>query len=310
MAPQCAADQALHPLTSAHLSHEPWPLADTTSLNGWILGVAAASLISWTNLFSLLHFNSGSTPVTFLFFRYLFILIALLIIMRCTAQSLVVQRPYRRDLAIVGFLSAAGAGCLSYAIDLIPISLVSSILERSWPSKVMTAGLICAFAGLLLAVGPDSQAANPIGLLFAFSAAVGIAASFVWTERTLGQLSDGTRLLGLMGTGLILAAFLAIVTGDLVWPMPEPHGWSTLLAATATFGAAFSAMFMALARIGASATAMLMNLEPPLTALLAVTVLGDVLSTIQIAGILIVISTIILVQWHTRRQQSRSLPLD
>jgi len=291
MAPQCAADQALHPPPSAQHSHEPRPFADTISLNGWILGVAAASLISWTNLFSLLHFNAGSTPVTFLFFRYLFLLIVLLIIMRCTAQSLVVQRAYRRDLLIVGFL-------------------ISSILERSWPSKVMTAGLICAFVGLLLAVGPDSKAADPLGLFFAFSAAVGIAASFVWTERTLGKLSDGTRLLGLMGTGLILATFLALVTGDLAWPMPVPHGWSTLLAATATFGAAFSAMFMALARIGASATAMLMNLEPPLTALLAVTVLGDVLSATQVAGILIVISAIVLVQWHTRRQQRRSLPLD
>jgi len=128
MAPQCAADQALHPPPSAQHSHEPRPFADTISLNGWILGVAAASLISWTNLFSLLHFNAGSTPVTFLFFRYLFLLIVLLIIMRCTAQSLVVQRAYRRDLLIVGFLSAAGAGCLSYAIDLIPISLAVIIL--------------------------------------------------------------------------------------------------------------------------------------------------------------------------------------
>lgn len=309
------------PAPTAPENHESKARPEAIALNGWILGLSAASLISLTNLFSHLHFEAGSNPVTFLLFRYLLVVAALVVILRSAGRPMRIEKPYWRPVLIAGFLSSAGAACLAFAIDLIAISLaiiilylfplltllLSSLLQRRRPSVVMTLGLLVAFAGLVLAVGPDSDNADPAGIVFAFCAALCIASSFVWTERTLGALSDGTRLLGLTGTGLLLAIGLAVFTQDLVWPLPSPDGWSTLLAATATFGAAFAAMFMSLARIGASATAMLMNLEPPLTAILAVTLLGDVLNGIQVLGILVVVGAVAFVQWHTRRAAQSSV---
>ena len=305
----------MYPASTAPETHDSDILTEGFSLTGWVLGLSAASLISLTNLFSYLHFEAGSNPVTFLLFRYVFVVLALVVILRSAGRSLRVEKPHRLHLFIAGLLSAIGAGSLAFAIDLIAISLaiiilylfplltllMSSVLQRRWPTLVMTLGLLTAFAGLVLAVGPDSENANPAGIAFSFCAAFTIAASFVWTERTLGALNDGTRLLGLTSTGLLCAIILALITDDVVWPLPSPDGWSTLLAATTTFGAAFAAMFTAVSRIGASATAMLMNLEPPLTAILAVTILGDILTSIQILGIALVVGAVFFVQWHARR---------
>ena len=280
-------------------------------MNGVFLGIAAACLISLTNVFSRLHFEAGSNPVTFLLGRYLIVVAALAIGLAAFRRIERVPAARRADLLLAGLTNVAGGACLAFAIERIEVSLavivfylfplitllMSSALRRERPSVRMLLALLVAFAGLLLALDVGGgPLPDPLGIGFAVAAATLIAFSFTWIEHRLGAIADDTRLLWLTAVGLAAAVVLALTSGDVVWPLPSPDGWSTLLIATASFGAATAAMFLAVSRIGASATAMLMNLEPPATALFAVLIVGDTLGAVQVAGIAIVLAAVVAAQ--------------
>ena len=280
-------------------------------MNGITLGVAAACLISLTNVFSRLHFEAGSNPVTFLLGRYLIVVAALAIVLAAFRRIERVPPGRRTDVMIAGLANVAGGTSLAFAIERIEVSLavivlylfplltllMSSTLRRERPSLRMLAALGVAFAGRMLALDVGGgPLPDPVGIGFALAAATAIAFSFTWIEHRLGPLADGTRLLWLTAVGLVAAVALALASGDVVWPLPSPDGWSTLLVATASFGGATAAMFLAVSRIGASATAMLMNLEPPATALFAVLLVGDTLAPSQLLGIGIVLAAVFAAQ--------------
>ena len=288
-------------------------------MKGIALGVAAALLISLTNVFSRLHFEAGSNPVTFLLARYAIVVVALALLLAALGRLPRPDRRQRRDFVVAGLLNVAGASALAFAIERIEVSLAvvvlylfpfftllfSCIARRARPSAVTLLALGVAFAGLVLALGVGTSSPDPLGIGFALGAALAIAASFTWIERTLGEVGDAARLFGLTLVGLLFAIALAATRGGLVWPLPAPNGWSTLLIATASFGAASGAMFMAIARIGATPTAMLMNLEPPATALLAVALVGDSLAPSRLAGIALVVAAVVAAQAHARRTAAR-----
>ena len=285
-------------------------------MNGIALGVAAAVLISVTNVFSRLHFEAGSNPVTFLLGRYALFAAALGLGLAALGRLERVTPGRRVDLALAGLLNVAGAACLAFAIERIAVSLAivvlylfpfltlafSSALRRERPSLATLVALGVAFGGLVLALDVGGSPPALAGIAFAVGAAVSIAASFAWIEHRLADIGDATRLLGIVLVGLVCAIALAAVRGGVVWPLPRPDGWTTLLVATASFGAALAAMFMAVPRIGATATALLMNLEPPATVLLAAWLLGDRLAPAQLVGIAIVLGAVIAAQLLGRRR--------
>ena len=273
--------------------------------------------ISLTNVASRAHFEAGSTPSTFLVGRYVIVVVLLTAFFSITGHLRALSRRDTLDVAIAGSLNLIGASGLAFAIQRLPVSLavavlylfpffalfIGAALDRRVPRISTLLALCVAFFGLVLAldVGGTTRP-DPIGLLFAVMAAFGIATSFVSIERRLDHMGDAMRLYGINVAGLVGAVILAMVTADVVWPLPSPGGWSTLLVATATFAVASAAMFMAVSRIGATTTSLLMNLEPPATALLAVLILGDALTTLQFAGIVIVIAAITSARYFGRTQ--------
>mgnify|MGYP000545041979 CR=1 FL=1 len=279
--------------------------------SGLLLGIGAALSISLTNVFSRLHFEAGSNPVTFMLVRYV-----LFVAIVATGLALLGRLPRVAarqvpDTVGAGLLNVIGATCLAFAIErvevglaiavlyLFPIltSLIGAALDRRRPPGIALAALALAFIGLVLAldIGGDARP-DPLGLAFAFGAALSIAGSFVWIERRLDTLGDAARTLGLATVALGFVVALAGVRGGVVFPLPSAWAWLTLVIATVTFGAAYAAMFAAISRVGATTTSMLMNLEPPATAVLATLLLGDRLSGTQLLGIALVVIAVLSAQ--------------
>lgn len=282
---------------------------------GLALGIAGAIAISLTNVFSRAHFDAGSTPETFLLGRYVLFVVPLSVWMLWRGALRNLERHQVLDLAIAGVLNVFGATCLAFAIERMTVGLavivlylfpfftllLGALIERRAPQPITVVGLAVAFAGLVLALDVRGEPPDPVGIGFALAAAAGIAGSFVWIERRLEALGDIVRIYGIAVVGLVAAVVLGASSDNLVWPLPDPDGWSTLLIATATFAAASSAMFMAVSRIGATATALLMNLEPPATVLFAALLLGDRLRPLQLAGIALVVVAVASTQWLIHR---------
>lgn len=287
--------------------------------SGLLLGVAAALLISLTNVFSRLHFEAGSNPVTFMLARYI---LFVGVVAGCFALTAGLPRvPKHRyvDIVIAGLLNVSGATCLAFAIERLQVSLAIAVLylfpiftllidsgvRRKLPSKITLAALLLALAGLVLALDVRTSQPDPTGVVLALCAALGVSASFVWIDWRLEDVRDGARILGLGVVALVAMIVFALLDGGVVWPLPSAWAWLTLLIATATFGTAYSAIFLAIARAGAPKTSTLMNLEPPATAVFAALLLGDRLDAMQAIGIALVIVAVILAQRHALQATER-----
>ena len=70
------------------------------------------------------------------------------------------------------------------------------------------------------------------------------------------------------------------------------HGWWILAAATLTSPAAIIAFYLALPRAGAPRSSLAMNVEPVITVLLAVWLLGESLGWTQVAGAVLIIGAL------------------
>lgn len=282
---------------------------EQTPLNtGVALGITGALAISLTNVASRAHFDAGSTPSTFLIGRYIIFVAGLGVLLMATKSLYRLERADTVSVMLAGSLNFIGATCLAFSIQRMPVSLaiavlylfpffslfISAYLDRQTPDRRTLATLSLAFLGLSLALGIGrGDTPDALGLLFALLAALGVSTSFICIERKLSHVRDGMRLLGISTVGLVGAVALGGLSADVVWPLPSPHGWSTFLAAALSFALASTAMFMAVSRIGATTTGLLMNLEPPATAVLAMMLLGDSLTRWQLLGILIVIAAVL-----------------
>ena len=273
-------------------------------------GLVAALSISVTNVFTFLHYEAGSNPVTFLLARYALFVGALGLWLGLAGRLRPVAPADRLHLWGAGLLNAAGASALSFAIERLPVALAIAILylfpiltllldravRRAVPPPALLAALLVAFAGLALALDVRGVVPDPAGIGFALFAATAIAASFVWIDHALPAMEGLARTFRLGVAGLAFAVLLAAGTGDLVWPFPSARTWTTLLVASASFAIAYLAMFRSIATAGAPTTSLLMNLEPPTTVVLAFLVLGEALGILQLVGIAITVAAVVAAQ--------------
>lgn len=288
------------------------PLASlsTDRGRGIVLGIAAALLISMTNVFSRLHFDAGSNPVTFMLARYILFVAALFIGLALFKRLPRIATNRYRDVIAAGLLNVVGATCLAFSIERLQVGLaiavlylfpiftllIDSVLRKRLPSSTTIIALLIAFAGLVLALDVAVSWPDPIGVGFALAAALCISGSFVWIDWRLDDLGDAARVFWLSVVALIFSIVLALTKGGVIFPLPTSWAWVTLVIATATFGGAYAAMFVAIGRIGAPTTSVLMNLEPPATALFATLLLGDHLGSLQMFGITLVIAAVLFAQ--------------
>jgi drug/metabolite transporter (DMT)-like permease len=76
--------------------------------------------------------------------------------------------------------------------------------------------------------------------------------------------------------------------------------WGLMAAAALTFAGAFLGMFVGVRLIGASGTAMIMNLEPVLTIVLAIVLLDENLTVHQFLGAALVVAAVFAAQIGSR----------
>ncbi len=154
-------------------------------------------------------------------------------------------------------------------------------LERL-SSRGVGAALV-AFAGLAVMVGAQPGGVATAGLAFAAVAASCRTAMLLITRARLAaadaRLTTWYSLLS--STGVLVIACL--LSGDCQGPAGAP-GWSAFVGASITTTIAILALFASTVRIGPFRTALMMNLEPVVSTVLAIAILGETVSPLQLAG--------------------------
>ncbi len=277
---------------------------------GLIVVVATATSISFSNILSPVVFGLGSNPETLLVCRFASFLLVCSFWLKVQNIPLAVGRRERMHCFGAGFAYAVGSASLLAAFAMIPVSLavlilytfplitrlIESALDRRRPTLQELASLVAALVGLAICLGVGTDRLNGTGLAFAFLAAVAISCSFVWTSRKLQSVPSPVMTAYMAGTGSIMMLVLTLATDAWALPPLEPMAAALMAAAVLSFAGAFLGMFLGVRLIGASRTAMMMNLEPVLTLFLAVLLLNEELSAHQFLGAALVIAAVIAAQ--------------
>ena len=219
--------------------------------------------------------------------------------------SFKVDKCQRLPLALLGFVWSGAMICYLLAVETITVSLAVlilyfypllvlaySVLRGQLHASFTLFALFCAaFVGLYLALSGGTITVNPAGLLFAALASCGAAFTFICGARVAPTMSPLLVTFWVNAAGLLM--ILPLMIGKLALPSATA-GTLALGLATLFYLVAILSQFEALARLPAARDAFLLNLEPVVSILLASLVLNETLSPIQVSGVVLVISVVIL----------------
>jgi inner membrane transporter RhtA len=234
--------------------------------------------------------------------------LAALILVAVNAAAL--RRTGRLPLTWVvasGAAIAAMNGCFYLAIDRIPLGLATTI-EFLGPLAVAVIGsrraldfLWVGLAGAGVALlGSPSVDLDPVGLAFAFGAAVSWAAYILLAKRMLRDWPIGTGLSVSLAVAAVILAPFGIAGGgaDLIDPVVLATGL-----AVAVLGSVlpFTLELAALRKLSTATFGILLSLEPVVAAIVGAVALTQVPGTVEIVAILCVVAASAGASLGTRR---------
>jgi drug/metabolite transporter (DMT)-like permease len=272
-------------------------------------GVVAAVSFGISNVLGKVAFLAGADVLTLVSFRGVVGVGFLSLWLRFYPPA-VRHTPQARRIALgLGLLFAGNVYGVYEAIRLIPVpvavlayfiyplltGIAASLtgLERLSPRGVLAA--LVAFAGLALMIGAQPGALAPAGLAWAFGAACCRTAMLLITRASLaGAEARLTTWYSLLSSTAVLV-IVCLVLRDWTPPLDAP-GWAAFVGTSITTTVAVLALFASAARIGPFRTAVLMNLEPVVSTVLGLLLVGDSVTPLQLAGGAVMLGALVLFQ--------------
>lgn len=214
-------------------------------------------------------------------------------------------------LFLLGGIMCYTVGMLFYySIIFIPVSLATilysfypvltnvlaiAILKQKIAGKQVMA-LAMAFIGILIAVWTPVTHMSWFGILLAFFAAIANCFNFMILESKLMKEMDSVVA---VTYNMTFRAISFIVTGILtrqMWADVSLRGWGITLS-TAVFFTAFPtiALFLGIKKIGSAKASIISTVDPVVTIMFGMLLLGEVLSYLQLSGIALVMASVIMV---------------
>ncbi|MEQ8603977.1 MAG: DMT family transporter [Marivibrio sp.] len=204
-------------------------------------------------------------------------------------------------------LAAQGLGYLG-SVAFIPVGL-AAVIFFTWPIMIALIdpllggpklrrldglAFLVAFAGLALAIGPSLETLDPRGIALALLGAVGLASFLLFSRHALTSVPTMTvSLTANFGAVAICALAAPMLFGGLSFPGGET-GRLAMAAVCGFYTLALLLQFTALKIASAPTIAILFNLEPVISILVAAALLGEVLSTDQYVGGALVVAGLLL----------------
>jgi drug/metabolite transporter (DMT)-like permease len=177
------------------------------------------------------------------------------------------------------------------------VTVAAALLGRERPTPGRSAALVVASCGtLLVLLGAGGFGFDPVGVALAFGAAVTYTVYILVTDTVVHRLSP-VVLAALVTTGASAAlAVRAVLTGGVDFGFGSTGWvWIACIAVVSTVVATL-AFFAGLRRTGPSTAAILSTFEPVVTTALAALTLNEFLTPVQLAGGLVVLSSVALLQ--------------
>lgn len=278
---------------------------------GYALGAIAAATYGMNPLFALPLYADGMNPDSVLFFRYLFAIPLVGLMLKARGRSLRVERRALLPLAGMGLLVALSslalflsynyiaAGIASTMLFVYPI-LVALIMTLVFHERITLQTVVCialALVGIgLLYRSADGATLSLAGTVFVMVSALAYALYIVGVNRPgLKHIATLNVTFYVLLFGLVL--FVARFACGVAFTLPHTwYLWGCVLA-LAVFPTAISFLCTtsAIQYIGSTPTAILGALEPVTAVFFGVTVFGESLTFRESVGLALIIAAVTLV---------------
>lgn len=274
---------------------QPTGIFDTVQQLGPVL--TAAVMFTISDVFAKLALEAGADVLSLLSFRSILGIGLVFVWLQLGKPAVALSPTTRRISLALGVLLTANLLSLFKAIELVPVSiailtyfiypLLTGIVGAVTGIDRLTmrgaATALAALFGLALIIGASPADLAAIGLLAASGGAVCRAGILLITRATL----KGADVRLVTWYTLWSSTLIFVVLWTLTWNWQLPHGvygWVAFLGIGFTTTAAILLLYVSTHRIGPFRTALFMNLEPFMTAILSAVVLGDRLAPLQLLG--------------------------
>ncbi|MGE0226426.1 MAG: DMT family transporter [Acetobacteraceae bacterium] len=265
-------------------------------------GITAALSFSITDILLKVVYASGMNVLTLVSLRGILVVVFFFVWLRASPPPVRHNRKERRIALALGLLFAGTMFGLLQAVALLPVSIailayfiyplltgiggaLTGVDRLGWRGFLAA---LAAFVGLGLMLGAEYDTLAPLGILCAFAAAVARVISLLLTRAYLsGTDARLTTWYSMVPSTLLFLALLPVLG---TWAVPaDVAGWGAFLGVAATSTLSTLLIYVSTNRIGPFRTAFIMNLEPLVTTLLSMWLLGEVLTPVQGIGAAIMI---------------------
>ncbi len=283
----------------------------------WII-LAALGFATMPTVVKLIYLHSDFAPMDIAVWRYLFAVPMICALVYAKRRSS--ERAFRSDVPVrrmllIGVLMSAAVLTAFFGLERMPASIYV-VLFYSYPAMVALLSLFLgeaiggrvwlalamALLGVVLTV-PDLSAAgagDSLGVALALANAAIVAVYYVIAKRELAGIADVSGASAWMMIGTLLVLLLLVPLRGLL----PPPSWLTafLLLLVASLGTTLPifAINLAIQRIGAAQASLVSTVEPPLSMVVAMLILGEVIIGAQWLGAALIIGSVIFLQLRPR----------
>lgn len=278
---------------------------------GYILAAFSAATYGMNPLFSLPLYADGMGVDSVLFFRYLFAVPMVALMVKSRGRSFAIQKGELWPLLMVGVFFVLSSitlfrsylymdsGIASTILFIYPV-MVALIMAIFFKEKVSLQTWVCiamALAGIgLLYKAPDGATLSALGILFVLGSALAYTLYIITVNKTILKDVPSVKVtFYVILIGFIIFSVMVLLGGGLQTPT---KWWLWLdLVAFALFPTVISmyCATKAIVYIGSTATAILGALEPVTAVLFGITLFGETLQGRGVAGLLLIIVSVTMV---------------
>jgi len=259
--------------------------------------------------FAKLAFDNSITPSSlqsYRFFITFIVIIFLAIIVKQITKPTPAHLPRLLILAIstglsslcymtsVKYVTVAVASLTFFTFPLV-VAPVSHLMKIDKLTQIKVLAMILAFCGLCLLLGTTYNL-QWVGISMAFAAGLFVATSFIVSKPLTEDLSPLTMAVFATGLPCLAYAISSMLSGHLTHPQNFPGGVG-LVANSLCHAIGLTCCYAAIARLGPTRTAVMMNVEPLISVLAAYLILGQAITIVQSLGIIGVVSGIVLMSY-------------
>jgi len=253
--------------------------------------------------------SSGASPLGFVLAAMVCSLLGVSVVAVAQGHALAPERsqvPARLLLGLNFFLEHV---CLLFALNYLEVP-VAMCLIYTYPFMVGAAAvvtgrhreagsllstLILCLVGITMVLGFSASQFSLLGISFALAQALLATARILLTAKLVVGVQGIVLTTQMLAVGTLFGGITALVTQP-SFPQ-DALGWGSVVLAGLSGMVGHGCLALALQRISPAPFAVIMNLEPVTTAILAAVFIGQVLMPIQYVGAALVVAAVI---WYAR----------